>query len=321
MGRELPRDQRLRLFRAGNDRCPICMSPFTGRDVEQGEAVTLEHVPPRSFEAGGIAMCLTCSDCNRRTGRVEQVVIETNRSAARNEEKVQLNVAGLPALAAYATVTEESGVDLRISGRRDVTPGAFEEAFGEALRKKRPLTLKWRAPTPHYTSVPWLKAAYLSVFSLLGRLGYRYAEGEAVERVRRQILNPGDNVIPRFSAKTLAAPETDGIIASRATSCWAVKTGKHLVLLPRSWDRSFYERFSGLPEITVKGDSVWRPVKFGRSQVVSATVREDLDPMELCGGNLFGIRGELTVPGAKASCVLVDRSGQDITALIAGWTS
>ena len=39
------REQRLRLYRAGNSRCPICLAAFTEPEVERGEAVTLEHVP------------------------------------------------------------------------------------------------------------------------------------------------------------------------------------------------------------------------------------------------------------------------------------
>ena len=320
MGRERIKDKRLRLFKAGNNRCPICLAPFTERAVEQGKGVTLEHVPPRSFKAGGIAMCLTCTDCNRNAGQVEQVAVETTRNAARNEEKVDVNFAGLPPLAGYMTVVGESSLHLRIPGRRDVTPEAFQQAFGEAVRRKSPFKFTSRAPTPHYASVPWLKAAYLSVFSLLGRLGYRYAEGEAIELVRRQILNPGDEVIPRFEVETPAGwlLKKDAIILSRATSCWAVAMGKHVVLLPPSWDRSFYERIGGLSEITIKGDFVWWPAKFGRNRVVSATARKALDPMELCGGDLFGFQGKLRRDDKTVSYVFVDRRDHEITAVITG---
>ena len=41
MSRSSRREQRLRLFRRGNDRCPICLTPFTESDVEEGETVTL----------------------------------------------------------------------------------------------------------------------------------------------------------------------------------------------------------------------------------------------------------------------------------------
>ena len=71
MSRTSRGDQRLRFFNLGNDRCPICLTAFSEREAEQGEVVTLEHVPPRSFKVGGFAMCLTCADCNNSASRAE----------------------------------------------------------------------------------------------------------------------------------------------------------------------------------------------------------------------------------------------------------
>ena len=34
------RQQRLNLFKRGNTRCPICLSPFTENDVREGRSVT-----------------------------------------------------------------------------------------------------------------------------------------------------------------------------------------------------------------------------------------------------------------------------------------
>ena len=82
MSRMSLRDQRLRLFRLGNDRCPICLAVFTEQEAEQGEVVTLEHVPPKSFKVGGFAMCLTCADCNNSASRAALCanILETIRS-------------------------------------------------------------------------------------------------------------------------------------------------------------------------------------------------------------------------------------------------
>ena len=54
MSRSSRRDQRLHLYDLGNDRCPICRTAFERTGVEAGLEVTLEHVPPTSFQAGGI---------------------------------------------------------------------------------------------------------------------------------------------------------------------------------------------------------------------------------------------------------------------------
>ena len=128
-------------------------------------------------------------------------------------------------------------------------------------------------PNSRYARVPWLKAAYLSVFSLLGVHGYRYAEGKAIEQVRRQIMKPEDEVIRYFAVKAPAAwQERDGIAMNREqTPCWAVKMGDCIVLLPRSWDKSFYEWTDNLPssngKITIGGGptlvsrEVWSPTR------------------------------------------------------------
>ena len=53
---------------------------------------------------------------------------------------------------------------------------------GESVTVTGPLLRRGEA------QMPWLKAAYLSVFSLLGSCGYWYAEGSAIQQIRRQIL-------------------------------------------------------------------------------------------------------------------------------------
>ena len=66
----------------------------------------------------------------------------------------------------------------------------------EVLRSRQSFSLIVAKPNSHYASVPWLKSAYLSVFSLLGMHGYMYAKSKAVERVRKQIMKPKEEVHP-----------------------------------------------------------------------------------------------------------------------------
>ena len=176
--------RRLRLFGLGNDRCPICLRPFTKQAVEEGKTVTLEHVPPRSFNVRAIAMCLTCADCNHSAGRSEQVAVE----AAHDEVKVRLDVAGLPPFTAHVAVTADERLSLRVLSRSDVPPGAFDEA----LREGRTLSMKGLAPTAQYVNVPWLKAAYLSVFSLL-----------AACRTRKRPLSVDESTIERLQGDSV----------------------------------------------------------------------------------------------------------------------
>ena len=90
--------QRIRLFKRGNDRCPICLTAFTEQDVEHGSTVNLEHVPAEvlvqessirddSDPPRAVAMCLTCKPCNSRTGRVEQAVADAIHAERREVKK------------------------------------------------------------------------------------------------------------------------------------------------------------------------------------------------------------------------------------------
>ena len=289
MGRLNREQQRLRLYRAGNDRCPICLAPFTEPEVERGEAVTLEHVPPRSFGPDSIAMCLTCKPCNHSAGRAEQV-------ATQDELKGRLDIAGLPPFTARVAWSADDSVFLRVSSRSDVTPRAFDKA----LRESRTLTFAGKLPTAHEVSVPLLKSAYLSVFSLLGVHGYKYAEGAAVKAVREQIRKQEDEIIPRFAAEASMWKQRDGILVSRKTPGWVVKLGERIVLLPRGWDQTFYERIGSRPadEIAVGDGPFWSPARFGANRRLRVlTVREAHEPLELLGEDVFGATRQLTQDG------------------------
>ena len=312
MSRTSLRQQRVNLFELGNDRCPICLTSFTERDVEQGSVVTLEHVPPKSFKVGGIAMCLTCSDCNNHASRVEQAAIE-----ARREPKVRIEMPGLPTQTGYVSLGTSGHISIRMS-----KPRVSRDAISDVLRSRRPINMTFTEPTSRYVSVPWLKAAYLSVFSLLGVYGYRYAKGEAIKPVRKQIMKPEDQVIRHFAVKAPAAwRERDGIAMNcRQRPCWAVKMGDVIVLLPRSWDPSFYEwtgtMSSPKGKITIGGGPLWYPAKFGHLSVASIPFREGHSPRKVIGENLFGIRGRITQGDRVIPFVFADSSGQDVTVML-----
>ena len=167
----------------------------------------------------------------------------------------------------------------------------------------------------------WLKAAYLSVFSLLGKYGYRYAQGEAIEQVRGQIMEPSKEIVRQFH---FAAPpewqhEDGAAISLRQRPCWVVKMGNCLVLLPRGWDTSFYEWMestaSGEGNLTLGGGPLWYPRKFGYACPGSITFREDADFLKR--NDIFGCTGSRHHDGIKVPFVMVDRSTRHITLLIA----
>ena len=154
------------------------------------------------------------------------------------------------------------------------------------------------------------------MFSLLGTYGYRYANSVAVDRVLRQLREPHDEIIPVFAAETPPnlQEQEDGVFVSGAETCWGVKMGARVVLLPRSWDESFYDRVASLRQVTIRPDHVWRPARFGRTPVSLVTIAEAAMPSILreCGGDVFG--AELT--NGEVSLVFVDRKDQEITAVV-----
>ena len=308
------KQKRLRLFEQGNDRCPICLTSFTRQDVELGEVATLEHVPPKSFKVGSTAMCLTCSDCNNSAGRAEHAAVE-----ARREPKVRIEMPGFPIQTGRASVDASGSViSIRMSRSQ-----ASRDAIIKMMDSPRPqIKAIFRVPSVSYASVPWLKAAYLSVFSLLGVHGYRYAEGEAIERVRKQIMNPKDEVIRHFAFQAPSTwREKNCIVMNRTqTPCWAVKMGDCIVLLPKSWDQSLYERTDKMPSsnvnVTIGDGPLWYPVKFGDQRVGSIAFSEGYHPRETLDKDLFGLPGQLTQGDKIASFFFADYSGQEVTVIV-----
>ena len=308
------KQKRLRLFKQGNDRCPICLTSFTRQDVELGEVATLEHVPPKSFKIGSTAMCLTCSDCNNSAGRTEHAAVE-----ARREPKARIEAPGFPIQTGRASVDASGSViSIRMSKSQ-----ASRDAIIKMMDSPQPqIKAVFRVPNLRYVSVPWLKAAYLSVFSLLGVHGYRYAEGEAIERVRKQIMNPKDEVIRHFAFQAPSTWREKNCIAMNRTQtpCWAVKMGDCIVLLPRSWDQSLYDWTGKMPSsnvnVTIGGGPLWYPVKFGDQRVGSIAFAEGYHPRETLGKDLFGLPGKLTQGDKMASFFFADYSGQEVTVVI-----
>ena len=306
-----PPEKRLHLFGLGNDRCPICLTGFTEADVREGKTVTLEHVPAKTLNAGGRALCLTCQGCNNTASKVEAVVAEAQR-----EQKVQLEIPGLPIHTARISVDQKGNISSKLSKLR-VSEETFSELFGSAAK----ITLRGAMPTQHYASVPWLKAAYLSVFSLLGPYGYRYAQGEAIEPVRRQIMEPNKEILRPFHFP--APPEwqhEDGVAISRTQRpCWVVKMRDWFVLLPRSWDTSFYEwivgsAVDGKVELTLGGGPLWYPQRFGDVPADSITFREGADFLRR--NDIFGCTGSQHQDGVRVPFVMVDRSAEHVTLLL-----
>ena len=236
MSRTSRRNQRLRLYDLGNVRCPICLTPFERAAVEDGREVTLEHVPPRGLGTSSIAMCLTCAPCNNAAGEgVDHAAASWARSTTRST-KVRVDFPGAPPLTGYWTLGDNGGLVVR--GRPGVEP---------QLTADVKFQISFQLPKLRLAVVSHLKSAYLSVFSLLGQHGYRYAESKALLPVRQQIMNPGEEVIQEHFACKAGDWTLKGnaIIMNREQQHWAVKVGDCVVLLPRGGGRVVLQRIRG----------------------------------------------------------------------------
>ena len=299
---------RLRLFEVGNDACPICLRAFSKHEVESGESVTLARVPIRSFSMDvSLDVCLTCEACD--TAGVESAV-----ASQLIRPRAQLEFGGT-VQTADLEMSNDGAITATIPPRH-----LPERAFRDAVAKGQPGKMTILHPQdPRAATVTWLKASYLLVFSLLGVHGYRYARGKAIERVRRQIMEPDRRLLPPFTFT--CTNDVSGILMNRkGTPCWAVGMEGLAVLLPRGWDESFYDDLhkswpSGKGDLG--GGPVWFPARFGWVRSGSITFKEDVDVAQTVGGaeQLFGAQGRVVKDGEELNFIVADWNGQQVTTL------
>ncbi len=305
--RSNPKEARLSLYKRGNDRCPICLSTFTERDVEEGITATLEHVPPKSVaQERSRGMCLTCTDCNSRSGR------GIDQAAARlmGPQKARVDIRGIPHTAYFT----RNG-PIKIHGRA----GIPEEFYMNAFKADELFDMSFGRPQSRYANVSWLKSAYLSVFSLLGTCGYIFAESTAIRQVRKQILEPELDVVSHY-AFTIDSrnPEYGVLMNKRKFPCWAVMMGNCVVLLPCSGDDSLYDNTSGL--VDGKGEFGDGPLfylsKFGRNKAVAVGVNDTEGLERKVGSELFGRKGVYGLGGKEIPFVVADYNRQCISVIL-----
>ena len=307
--RKKPREKRLRLFHRGNTQCPICLAPFTEKDVEESSGrATLEHVPPKALKLASRTICITCGNCNNRAGKgMEQAFAE-----AMKPQKVHMWIGGVLHSGRLSHIEGNTTV-VEIPTLR-VPPN---ELVGLTNRETK-IHFRGNANL-HYTSVSLLKAAYLSVFALLGVRGYRYAEGQAICQIREQIMNPEQEIIQRFAFRGTSDRKGNLIFLNREVRpCWGVKMGEWIVLLPRSDDTSFYKD----AEIPTTDRSrqfrdldVLRPSAFGETSVFSYSFDDGPSLRDRFGGDPFGTELTLEHNGKLENFVVADHGERDITLL------
>lgn len=310
--RKSGREARIRLFEKGNDRCPICLSPFVKEEVELGELVTFEHVPPKSLApAISRRICLTCANCNQGAGRgIDQAAYKLMQLP-----KATVEIKGIPHA---GEITPEGGKSFKIT----VGPARIPVPDLRNLTNDD-FNVRFTIPSLHYGSVSWLKSAYLALFSLLGIPGYKYAESPVGSVVREQIMHPERKLIRHCMVETHDWGDGSGIyMQTGRPQLWCVKMGKWGVLLPRTGDISLYEKIDKLqneidsiPSTQITGNHAWKLVRFWRNDVGSIRIDDRKERDEKVGKDLFGLPVRRWIGGIEWHGVIADYGDDYITLL------
>ena len=276
---------RLKLFNAGNTRCPICLCEFSRSDVEAGK-VTLEHAPPESLK--GSAICLTCSQCNNNASRIDHHAFLAKRAmdewSLGQGARVEIDFLGFRKSSRYFPSDSNSPLPTQVSHLRkgSIKIGALPSKEHLDINKG----IRFRIPiSPHYESISMIKSAYLMVFSLMGKGGYRFAESVALKPVREQILNHRKRILKDSFVVKGTMPETTETEKQMVFLCHAARPplwmipmwdGK-VVLLPCGGPEPIDEFVASEDEIKIENNQLtgWTTCRFDESVRITGSVSEE----------------------------------------------
>ena len=184
------------------------------------------------------------------------------------------------------------------------------------------ITLRIKQPLPNHEAVSLLRSAYLMVFSLLGRGGYRYTESEAIRPIREQIMNPDVELVPchLWDLSSLPGAKNQIIMKRDRPFCWIAKIGSIGVMLPHTGTTEQYKEVMELPEhITLEHKDLvgWRPAKFGQQFSFEMPLYKD---SEHAGKDLFGRELTISAGEYERQVVVVNQQGLICTFLPTGPT-
>ena len=278
------RQLRLRLFDAGNTKCPICLATFNRSDVIAGH-VTLEHAPPASLY--GSAVCLTCKKCNSNASRLDQqALLSKTRSddwSAGRGSPVEVDFFGRRISSRYIPDDPNSPLPLRARDLRKGSISLGARLLSEQLDFSKGIRFRISI-IPHYERISLLKSAYLMVFALLGRGGYSFAENIALKPIREQIMNPDASTLKgNFFLKGNFEQllETDKRIVSLykpAPACWMIPLwNNHIVVLPCGGPEPIDEFVFPIESFSIPTDlfSFWVSCSFDSSAPLVGSVNEE----------------------------------------------
>ena len=218
---------RLSLWEAGNTLCPICLLEFSKKDItaKDGRA-SIEHVPPLKAGKPHIRV-LTCKNCNSAGGEwIDHAAVEL----IKQEHPVHIQIGtSLYRMRAGLNRPAQTGRFLTMTHPTVAEPIYMWPARNQPVPPLSRQELRLTSYQRRKPELGLLKAAYLSVFSLLG---VEFAKANALSEVRRQIAQPDADILRDFC---LVGEETGRgiyIVYTKGRTCWGIAIDGYWVFLP-----------------------------------------------------------------------------------------
>jgi len=226
--------------------CPTCMQVIPVSDIEK---ISEAHIIPKA--AGGKLKTFICKDCNSGFGSKQDKWFGDI-----------INIANSPNPSILSTGIKEGYFEIdgnRVNGiwKQDPTGGFsfYIHVDRNSPQQIAPVNKKFRDNPPkinlsiplpilknqNLVSIGYLTAAYLMWFGLLG---YSWALQEHLEKIRKQITEPENEVIPRkffVNVKSANWEPWIGLVTLFGDTVPAFGLKKHLVLLPPRDKPNYYD--------------------------------------------------------------------------------
>lgn len=215
---------RIDLPESGGYICPIGFSMHSVDDLLEGSAnqLTLEHSPPDSLD--GKAICLVRKDINSTTGHsIDKKIFDWIQAKGFKEGKigirgiVNLGLPKLKNISGDISIAKEHGEVLITVNPGDknfklLKKEVFDKGIWDGQQFK--VELKFQEKIGHSQKAAFLKYAYLLAFSKVGYsllFGPKWLVNPHFEKVRRQIINPNENIIQDIPVILNKGPRIDGL--------------------------------------------------------------------------------------------------------------
>ncbi len=231
--------------------CPICTSLFFYESLES-KSLTLEHAPSKAV--GGRAVTLTCRKCNVESGsaiegevRKLEDIREFFRGKTTKALVARLSVVGLDG--EVNVKVRREGMNITVFGLPKNNPPDLQRSWEESLEKAHEdgswgdyhFQVLLPGVNLDRARIGDLKAAYLVAFAALG---YKYILPAALDRVRRQILEPERPILANFhwSRRQADPAERHLVITEEPVRSLYVQMGRKVVFFPTPEDdETFYD--------------------------------------------------------------------------------